>query len=144
MPGSTRLFTLLLIAILATMSLVPFGAHAQELQINSKSAILIDFQTGRILYEKNSREALPPASVTKIMTLILVLEAVRDGRVSLDDLVTTSDRAAGMGGTQIWLEPGERMPLREMLYAVAVGSANDAAYAGRRTPRGIRTLFVLR
>lgn len=106
------------------------GVHAQTtLPIRSKAAILIDAHTGQVLYEHNAHEALPPASVTKVMTLLLALEAVAEGRAKLDDLVHTSAYAASMGGTQIWLEPGEQMPLKEILYAIAVGSANDAAVA---------------
>ena len=141
MACSKRMIVFFTLAALAAATAFG-GARAQELQINSKSAILIDYHTGRILYEKNAREALPPASVTKIMTLILVLEAVRDGRASLDDIVVTSDRAARMGGTQIWLEPGERMPLKDMLYAVAVGSANDAAFALAEHIAGSEPAFV--
>jgi len=135
----TRSFTAALLA--AAMSLFA-RASAAEPQINSKSAILIEYQTGRILYEKNSREPLPPASVTKIMTLILVLEAVRDGKIALDDVVTASSAAASMGGTQIWLEAGEQMPVRDLLYAVAVGSANDAAFALAEYVAGSEPAFV--
>lgn len=115
---------------------------AQNFDLNSKAALLMDYQSGRVLYEHNAHEALPPASVTKIMTLVLALEAVRDGRLSLDDLVSTSDYAARMGGTQIWLEPGERMPLRDLLYAIAVGSANDAAVAVAEHIAGSEPAFV--
>lgn len=117
-------------------------ASGQELALVSKSAVLIDAQSGRVLYEYNAHEALPPASVTKIMTLTLALEAVKEGRASLDDLVSTSQYAADMGGTQIWLEPGERMPLRDLLYAIAVGSANDAAVAVAEHLAGSEPAFV--
>lgn len=100
-----------------------------QIALKSKSAILMDYATGQILYEKNAHAALPPASVTKIMTLTLALEALRDGKIALDTLITTSELAASMGGTQIWLEPGEQMSFKELLYAIAVGSANDAAVA---------------
>jgi D-alanyl-D-alanine carboxypeptidase (penicillin-binding protein 5/6) len=107
------------------------GAESSEPQIAlaSKAAVLMDYASGRILFEKNAHMQLAPASVTKIMTLVLALEAVRDGKVTLTDLVPTSEYAASMGGTQIWLEPGEELPLEELLYAIAVGSANDAAVA---------------
>lgn len=115
---------------------------AAALPLNSKAAVLMDYQTGRVLYAHNEREPLPPASVTKVMTLLLALEAVRDGKASLDDLVVASDYAASMGGTQIWLEPGERMPLKDLLYAVAVGSANDAAVAIAEHLGGSEEVFV--
>jgi D-alanyl-D-alanine carboxypeptidase (penicillin-binding protein 5/6) len=113
--------------------LMTFGAVAtapvQELSLSSQSAVLMDYITGDVLFEKNAHVPLPPASVTKIMTLVLALEAVRDGKVALDQPVPTSELAASMGGTQIWLEPGEERPLKELLDAIAVGSANDAAVA---------------
>lgn len=105
-------------------------ARAQDqLPIKSRSAILMDAHSGRVLFEKNAHEPLPPASVTKVFTLVMALEALRDGRVSLDDLVTTSRHAAGMGGTQVYLEVGEQMALEDLLYGIAVESGNDAAVA---------------
>lgn len=101
----------------------------QQLPIKSRSAILIDAHSGRVLFEKNAHEPLPPASVTKVFTLVMALEALRDQRVALDDLVTTSRRAAGMGGTQVYLEVGEQMTLEDLLYGIAVESGNDAAVA---------------
>lgn len=127
---------------LAMLLGVYLPAGAQEIALNSKAAVLMDYQTGQVLYAHNEHAALPPASVTKVMTLLLALEAVRDGKVSLDDLVVTSDYAASMGGTQIWLEPGEQMPLEEMLYAIAVGSANDAAVAVAEHIGGTEQAFV--
>ena len=117
-------------------------ALAATLPLNSKAAVLMDYQTGRVLYAYNEHEALPPASVTKVMTLLLALEAVRDGKAGLDDLVVTSEYAASMGGTQIWLEPGERMRLGDLLYAIAVGSANDAAVAVAEHLGGTEQGFV--
>lgn len=117
-------------------------SQAAAIPLNSKAAVLMDYQTGRVLYAHNEHEPLPPASVTKVMTLLLALEAVRDGKASLDDLVVASEYAASMGGTQIWLEPGERMPLRDLLYAIAVGSANDAAVAVAEHLGGTEQAFV--
>lgn len=115
---------------LAVWLLVSQPAAAQEvLQLKSRSAILIEAYSGRVLYEKNAHEPLPPASVTKIFTLVVALEALRDGRVALDDMVVVSRRAAGMGGTQVYLQVGEMMSLEDLLYAIAVESANDAAVA---------------
>ena len=90
----------------------PAIAAEAKLSITSASAVLMDYHTGRVLYEKNAHEQLPPASVTKIMTLVLALEALRDGKVSLETGIPTSELAASMGGTQIWLETGEVRPLR--------------------------------
>ena len=113
-----------------------------ELELGSRAAVLMDFQSGRVLYAKNPDEPLPPASVTKIMTLLLALEAVHQGKVAMADEVVATEHAASMGGSQIWLEPGERMKLRDLLYAVAVGSANDAAVALAEHLAGSEGAFV--
>ena len=97
-------------------------------ETNAPSAVLMD-EHGNLLYEKNSHERLPPASVTKTMTLLLAIEAIEQGRVQLQDLVHVSENSWRQGGSQIWLEPGEKMTVQEMLTAVAVVSANDAAVA---------------
>ena len=99
-----------------------------ELQTTAQSAVLMD-GNGTVLYEKNSHKRLPPASVTKSMTLLLAVEAVEQGRVTLTDIVPVSENAWHQGGSQIWLVPGEQMNLRELLTAIAVVSANDAAVA---------------
>lgn len=91
-----------------------------------KSAILIEQSTGRVLFERNSDELLPPASVTKIMSLLLFMEALDSGRMALEDKVTCSETAAAYGGSQIWLKPGEEMTVDELLRAAAIASANDA------------------
>lgn len=103
--------------------------EASALDIRAKSAVLIDQGTGQVLYEKNSREHLPVASVTKVMTLLLVFEALAQGRIDWKDTVTCSNRAASMGGSQIWLEPGEIMTVEELVKAATVVSANDACAA---------------
>ena len=103
----------------------PDGAPTLE----CKSAILMEAKTGTILYTKNAHEALPPASVTKIMTLLLIMEAVDTGRLSLGDTVTASANAASMGGSQVYLKEGEQMTLEDMLKSVVIASANDAAVA---------------
>lgn len=99
-----------------------------ENEIKAKAAVLMD-ENGVILFEKNSHEALPPASVTKTMTILLAVEAVESGRVKLSDLVTASENAWRQGGSQIWLKKGEVLRFDEMLTALAVASANDAAVA---------------
>ncbi len=96
-------------------------------EIKAKSAILMDVTTGKVLLDYNADEKMYPASVTKIMTMLLVVEAIADGKISLTDIVTCTDNAASKGGSQIWLEPGEEMTVNELLKATAIGSANDAA-----------------
>jgi len=102
---------------------------ADQSDLSCASSILVDAETGTVLQEMNSEEKHYPASVTKIMTLTLILEAVENGTVSLDDTVFVSEDAASMGGSQVFLFPGEERTVEEMLIAIAVGSGNDAAYA---------------
>lgn len=97
--------------------------------IPAASALLCEVSTGTVLFEKNSAEKRSPASITKIMTMLLTVEAVESGKISLNDTVTASEHACSMGGSQIWLENGETMVLSDLLKSVAVGSANDAAVA---------------
>ncbi len=130
---ATRVLRCLLVILISTWVLAVGHVAAQQgggdLQLHSKAAVVIDAASGRVLYEKNAHEPLPPASVTKVMTLILALEAIERGEATWDELVTASARAASMGGTQIWLETGEQMAYGDLLWAIAVGSANDAAVA---------------
>lgn len=114
----------------------------QEIEIGAKSAILIDAKTGEILYEKNSEEALPPASVTKVMTLLLVCEALQSGSFTLDDKVTVSDYAASMGGSQVFLREGEEISVRDLLKSTVIASGNDAAVALAELTAGSEALFV--
>lgn len=100
-----------------------------DLGLKSKSAILMEASTGDILYEQNSDEKLPPASITKIMTLLLIYEAERDGKIKWDDKVTVSQHAASMGGSQVFLEEGETQTVADMTKCIAIASANDAAVA---------------
>ncbi|HEX2939056.1 MAG TPA: D-alanyl-D-alanine carboxypeptidase family protein, partial [Ruminiclostridium sp.] len=93
----------------------------------AKSAILVEQSTGRVLYENNAHEKLPPASITKIMTELLTLEAIEDGKLKWDEKLTCSEHAASMGGSDIWLEPNEQMTVKDLFKAMAIGSANDAA-----------------
>jgi D-alanyl-D-alanine carboxypeptidase (penicillin-binding protein 5/6) len=121
------------VAIILLTILCLFGtglvAAAQELNLSAQAAVLMEASSGEVIFEKNMHKPLPMASITKIMTLVVALEAVEAGKARLDDLVTTSEYANKMGGSQIWLEVGEQMTLEDMLYAIAVGSANDAAVA---------------
>ena len=120
----------------------PAPATAQEIDIPAPSAILIEKETGTVIFEKNADERLEPASVTKVMTILLIVEAVENGTVSLDDTVTTSARAASMGGSQVYLEEGEQMSLGEMLKCIVVSSANDAAVAVAEHIAGSEQAFV--
>lgn len=101
----------------------------QEPELTARSAVLVEASTGKIIYEKQKEEQLPPASVTKVMTMLLILDAVEDGKIRLEDEVTVSEYAASMGGSQVFLEPGEVQTVDTMLKCIAVASANDACVA---------------
>jgi D-alanyl-D-alanine carboxypeptidase (penicillin-binding protein 5/6) len=118
------------------------GAEKVDLETTAESAVLLEPVSGRILYEKESYKELPIASVTKIMTMLLAVEALADGKVKLEDMVVTSEYAAGMGGSQIYLAPQEEMSFREMLIAIATGSANDASVAIAEHIAGSEGAFV--
>ena len=105
------------------------GIAEGSLKLNCKSAILMEANTGTILYTQNAEEALPPASVTKVMTLLLVMEAIEKGTVRVDDIVSVSANAASMGGSQVFLKEGEEMKVEDLLKSVVIASANDAAVA---------------
>ena len=135
------LLTLLLTAA-AVLPAAP--ARAAELEIAAPSAILIDAATGTVLYEKNAHERLAPASVTKVMTLLLIMEALDSGRIGWDDTVAASAAAAAKGGSQIYLEENEQMGLRDMLKSVVVVSANDCAAALAEHVSGSESAFVAR
>jgi len=113
-----------------------------EIVTEATSAILMDAASGQILYEKESHKELPPASVTKIMTLLVAAEAVASGKVKLTDKVTASENASKLGGSQIYLEPGETFTLEQMLIAIAVGSANDGCVAVAEHIDGTHEAFV--
>ena len=100
-----------------------------SLELESASAILIEQTTGQVLYEHNSHEQLRPASVTKVMSILLIMEALDNGSISLNDSVPCSENAASMGGSQIWLDPRETLTVDEMLKAICVASANDCVVA---------------
>jgi D-alanyl-D-alanine carboxypeptidase (penicillin-binding protein 5/6) len=102
---------------------------APDLAPNARSAVLLDADTGSIIYEKNGHDKLPPASITKVMTMLLIMEALERGELKWQDQIRVSEKAASMGGSQIFLEPGEQMSVRDMLKGIAVGSANDASSA---------------
>ena len=127
---------ILVVALLA----VPVSAAAPE--VSAKSACLMDIETGTVLCEQNADEPLAPASVTKVMTMLLVMEALDSGRIQLSDTVTASEAAAAKGGSQIYLKVGETMCVEEMLKSVAVSSANDCACALAEHIAGSEAAFV--
>lgn len=118
--------------------------NANSLEINAQSALLMDAETGFVLYTKNAAEALPPASVTKIMTLLLVAEAVEKDVIALEDKVMVSANAASMGGSQIFIKEGEEFTVEELLKSTVIASANDAAVALAETVAGSEEAFVER
>src|SRR5690606_37501579 len=115
-----------------------------KLTENARASILIERDTGAILYEKNAHEKLPPASLTKVMTLLLVMEAIAEGKLKLDEMVTVSENAASMGGSQVFLAEGEQMSVEDLIKAVAIASANDASVAVAERIAGSDTAFVKR
>ena len=112
------------------------------LGITSGSAILMDQRTGQVLYEYNSHEKLRPASVTKIMTILLIMEALDSGKISLDTPIPCSQNASSMGGSQIWLDTSENLTVDEMLKAICVVSANDCSMAMAEYLGGTEEAFV--
>ena len=132
----------LVLAVVLMLPLLPRRAGAVNLDLNAKSALLMDVATGTVLYEKESHERLAPASVTKVMTMLLIMEALDSGRVQYTDLVTASEAAAAKGGSQIYLKVGETMPVSDMLKSIAVSSANDCACAMAELLAGSESAFV--
>ncbi|MCI1966505.1 MAG: D-alanyl-D-alanine carboxypeptidase [Oscillospiraceae bacterium] len=132
-----------LLAVLVVTFSMPLGAAAlSEEEVQAPSAVLMEAQTGKVLYEKNDHEQRACASITKVMTLLLVMEALDSGKIGLNDTVTASEHAASMGGSDIWLEPGESMTVDDMLKATVISSANDAAVALAEYVAGSEDEFV--
>ncbi|MCD1260740.1 D-alanyl-D-alanine carboxypeptidase [Paenibacillus athensensis] len=123
-----------------------FGQEATppsvDLAPNAQSAVLMDADTGTIIVDKNKDKKLPPASITKIMTMLLIMEAVDSGKIKMDEKVRVSEYAASMGGSQIFLEPGEEMTVQEMLKGIAMASGNDASVAMAEKLAGSEENFV--
>lgn len=113
-----------------------------DLAPSARSAIMMDAESGTVIFEKNSHDKLPPASITKIMTLLLIMEALDSGKIKLTDKVQTSEYAASMGGSQIFLEPGEEMSVEEMIKGIALASGNDASVAMAEKLAGTEQQFV--
>ena len=132
------LFTV--VCLLVGCLLLP--TQAVEMALPVKSALLMDAATGTVLYESNSHEALAPASVTKVMTMLLIMEAIDGGNIHWDDTVTTSEAAAAKGGSQVYLKVGETMSVSDMVKSIAVSSANDCACAMAEHIAGSEAAFV--
>ena len=132
----------LLLVICLLFTLLPIGARAVTLETPGKSALLMDMTTGTVLFEQNAHEKLAPASVTKVMTMLLIMEAVDSGSISWNDTVTVSEAAAAKGGSQIYLKVGEAMSVTDMVKSIAVSSANDAACAMAEFIAGSEAAFV--
>ena len=123
-------------------SVVVFAEGNTDLGLNAKSAILMEESTGNILYESNPDERVPIASVTKVMTMLLIMEAVDSGKISLDDMVTVSENAMSYGGSTMFLETGEQLTVNDMLKGIAVASANDGCVAMAEHLAGSESAFV--
>ena len=130
-----------LLALLLLLALSP-AARAEELAVESRACLLMEKSTGEVLYAVNEHEQLEPASVTKIMTVLLVMEAIDSGALRYDDMVTASAYACSMGGSQVWLKENEQMSVEDMLKAVCVASANDASVALGEHLAGSAEAFV--
>jgi len=132
----------ILVVISLLLGLLPFAAQAANLEVEAKSALLMDVATGTILYEQNAHQALAPASVTKVMTMLLIMEAIDSGKIGWGDSVTTSEAAAAKGGSQVFLKVGESMTVEDMVKSIAVSSANDCACAMAEHLAGSEAAFV--
>ncbi|MCY7756130.1 D-alanyl-D-alanine carboxypeptidase DacF [Bacillus inaquosorum] len=139
---STLLIGIMLLTFAPSAFAKQDGKRTSELAHEAKSAVLIERDTGKVLYNKNSNERLAPASMTKIMTMLLIMEALDEGKIKMSDKVRTSEHAASMGGSQIFLEPGEEMTVEEMLKGIAIASGNDASVAMAEFISGSEEEFV--
>ncbi|MCD8125567.1 MAG: D-alanyl-D-alanine carboxypeptidase [Lachnospiraceae bacterium] len=143
-----RLLSLLLALFAALLTVIcpPAALHAEttetDLGLTARSALLMEASTGTVLYEQNADEELSPASITKIMTLLLIFDALEEGRISLTDLVTTSAYAKSMGGSQVFLEEGEQQTVETMIKCIVIASGNDASVAMAEHLAGSETEFV--
>ena len=132
----------ILVVILVCSGIKSVNIQASEIEVSSPSAILMEASTGQILYEKEADTKRAPASVTKIMTMLLIFDAIEEGKIKLEDTVTVSEFAASMGGSQVFLEPGETQTVETMLKCISVASANDACVAMAEHIYGTEEAFV--
>ena len=130
------------LAVILALGAFPLTAQAAPTEVAAKSALLMDISTGTVLYEQNAHTPLAPASVTKVMTMLLIMEAIDDGRIGWQDTVTASETAAAKGGSQIYLKAGETMTVEDMVKSIAVSSANDCACAMAEHIAGSESTFV--
>ena len=137
-------FASVVLLVVLVVGLIPLRAGAVEMDIPAKSALLMDISTGTVLYEQNAHTALAPASVTKVMTMLLIMEAIDSGKIRWEDMVTASETAAAKGGSQIYLKVGETMSVEDMVKSIAVSSANDCACAMAEHLAGSESAFVER
>lgn len=137
-----RKFIIIIMVFILLLGYFVPAIYAEELVESGKSAVLIEVETGRVLYDKNHDMQLEPASMTKMMPMYLVLEAINDGRLTWDKEISISEHAASLGGTQIFLEPGEQMNVRDLFASVAIASANDAVTALGEALSGSEEAFV--
>lgn len=138
--GVNKRFILTILCIVILSTTVTYAEDS--LEIDAKSAILMDYNTGEVIYENNSNDKLPPASISKIMTLLLGMEALENGKISLDDKVRISAHASRMGGSQLWLEEGETQTVEDLFKAICLRSANDASVALAEHIAGSEMTFV--
>ena len=131
-----------LLTLVLALCLLPCPGRAADLKTGGKSTLLMDVSTGTILHESNAHESLAPASVTKVMTMLLIMEAIDSGKIGWDDMVTASESAAAKGGSQIYLKVGETMSVSDMVKSIAVSSANDCACAMAEHLAGSESAFV--
>ena len=131
-----------IVLLLGILIMLPCRVGALNLAENAKSAILIEASTGTIIYEKNSHEKLAPASMTKMMSMLLIVETIEDGKLSWNQMITTSENASSMGGSQILLETGEKMSVEDLFKGIAVASGNDAVVALSEAVAGTEEEFV--
>lgn len=134
----------ILIFTLFCLFLIPINKVYSEMNLaeGAKSAILIEASTGEILYQKNAYEKLPPASMTKMMSMLLIMEEIEKGNLKWDEMITASDKAASMGGSQIFLKAGEKMSVTDMLKGISIASGNDATVAMAERISGTEEEFV--
>jgi len=139
-PRKRTVWILLCLILLILVAVSP--VQAEQVEVEAESYVLMDADSGRVLLAKNEHKRLPPASMTKLMTMILAAQDLEEGKVSVKDKVITSEEAWKMGGSQIYLEPGEEMTFEDMMIAIAVGSANDASVAVAEHLEGTHKNFV--
>ncbi|WP_026487579.1 D-alanyl-D-alanine carboxypeptidase family protein [Caldanaerobius polysaccharolyticus] len=137
-------FTIALVGMLFFNLLQPAFAQQDvpDFKLTSKAAVLMDAASGKVLYEYNAHKRLPPASITKIMSMLLFMEAIDSGRIKVTDMVTASERASSMGGSQVYLAPGEEMSVDDLMKAIAIASGNDATVALAEYIAGTEEMFV--